>query len=283
MALLEADYELEAANLRQARALFDDGDGIVVPRVFPQFSTGKVLTMERLDGLHLREFMSTNPSQSDRNDVAVKLVRAWYRLMYAGRMLYIDFHPGNFLVLPDGRVGVLDFGFIVSIDGEEWDLYRRMDRPLTTGNRQERIAILKEWSDIRDDETDHLRLADEFAAWQWMSRHRGAEYDFSDEAEFRMGINLFTEMVYASSTQPKCPRHVPRSPAASSAGGRYCTCSSADQHLGAGRRGSQSHRLGPQRLREHMRKPRNGYAHGWRGNTTDDYCHADLRVEFSHF
>ena len=192
---LEADYELEAANLRKARALFRDDDGVVVPRVFPQFSTSRVLTMERLEGQHLREFMAGNPSQSERNEVALKLVRAWYRLMYAGRMLYIDFHPGNFLVLPDGRVGVLDFGFMISIDGEEWDLYRRMDRPLTTGNQAERIAILKEWSDIRDDETDHLRVADEFAAWQWMSRHRGGAYDFGDEAEFRVGIDLFTEMV----------------------------------------------------------------------------------------
>jgi len=114
----EADYELEAANLRKARALFDEDDGVVVPRVFPQFSTGRVLTMERLEGLHLREFMANNPSQSERNDVAVKLVRAWYRLMLTGRTLYIDFHPGNFLVMPDGRVGLLDFGFMVSIEEE---------------------------------------------------------------------------------------------------------------------------------------------------------------------
>ena len=192
---LEADYELEAANLRKARALFRDDDGVVVPRVFPQLSTSRVLTMERIEGLHLREFVANNPSQSERNDVALKIVRAWYRLMYSGRMLYIDFHPGNFLVLPDGRVGVLDFGCIIPIEGEEWELYRKMDRPLTTGNQAERIAMLKEWSDIRDDETDHLRLLDEFAAWQWMSRHRGSEYDFGDEAEFRIGIDLFTEMV----------------------------------------------------------------------------------------
>jgi predicted unusual protein kinase regulating ubiquinone biosynthesis (AarF/ABC1/UbiB family) len=109
--------------------------------------------------------------------------------------VYIDFHPGNLLVLPDGRVGVLDFGFMLPIEGEEWELYRKMDRPLTTGNQAERIAIIKEWGDIRDDETDRLRLSDEFAAWQWMSRHIGGEYDFGDEAEFRVGIDLFTEMV----------------------------------------------------------------------------------------
>jgi len=192
---LETDYELEAATLRKARMLFREEDGVVVPRVYSQFSTSRVLTMERLEGMHLREFVAGNPSQGERNDVALKILRAWYRMMYSGRMLYIDFHPGNFLVLPDGRIGVLDFGFMISLEGEEWEWMRRIDRPLTTGRREDRIAVLKEWSDIRDDETDRLRVTDEWGEWCWMSRYKGGEYDFSDEAEFRRGINLFTEMV----------------------------------------------------------------------------------------
>ncbi|HEV3342190.1 MAG TPA: AarF/UbiB family protein, partial [Pirellulales bacterium] len=157
--------------------------------------TSRVLTMERLEGVHLREFMAGNPSQAERNDVALKILRAWYRLMYAGRMLYVDFHPGNFLVLPDGRLGVLDFGFMIALEGEEWELFRKIDRPLTTGRQDDRIAVVKEWCDLRDDETDRLRLMDEFTAWEWMARHRGGEFDFSDEAEFRLGINLFAEML----------------------------------------------------------------------------------------
>jgi predicted unusual protein kinase regulating ubiquinone biosynthesis (AarF/ABC1/UbiB family) len=192
---LESDYELEAANLRKARTLFRDADGIVIPRVYSQFSSPKVLTMERLEGVHLREFISGNPSTSERNDVARKILTAWYRMMYAGRMLYADMHPGNYLVLGDGRLGVLDFGFILPLDGEEWELFRKIDRPLTTGRREDRIAVLKEWNSIRDDETDRLRVTDEFGQWCWMSRYRGGEYDFGDEADLRRGIDLFTEMI----------------------------------------------------------------------------------------
>ena len=192
---LETDYELEATNLRKARSLFHEADGIVVPRVYPQFSTSRVLTMERLEGVHLREFVASDPSQAERNDVALKILRAWYRLMYAGRMIYVDFHPGNFLVLPDGRLGLLDFGFMILLQGEEWELFRKIDRPLTTGRQEDRMAVNKEWCDIRDDETDRLRLIDEFAAWEWMARYRGGEFDFSDETEFRRGINLFAEML----------------------------------------------------------------------------------------
>jgi aarF domain-containing kinase len=191
----ETDYELEAANIRKARAVFQEEDRIVVPRVYPQWSTGRILTMERLRGQHLSEWIATGPSQEERNDVGRLLVRAWYRLMYSARMLYIDMHPGNYLVLPDGRLGLLDFGFVLPLEGEEWEWMRRIDRPLTTGRQEDRIPVLKEWSQIRDDETDRLRLSDEWGEWCWMSRYRGGEYDFGNEEEFRRGINLFTEMV----------------------------------------------------------------------------------------
>ncbi|MGH7193520.1 MAG: AarF/UbiB family protein, partial [Candidatus Saccharimonadales bacterium] len=136
-----------------------------------------------------------NPTQQERNETGRRMIKAWYRLMYAGRMFYADMHPGNFLMLDDGRLGVIDFGLILPLEGAEWELYRKVDRPLTTGSRADRIAVLKEWSDLRDDETDRLRLFDEFADWCWRPRYWGGEYDFGDEAGFRRGIELFTEMI----------------------------------------------------------------------------------------
>jgi predicted unusual protein kinase regulating ubiquinone biosynthesis (AarF/ABC1/UbiB family) len=192
---LETDYELEATNLRKARSLFCEEDRIVVPRVFPQFSTSRVLTMDRLQGVHLREFLSRDPMQRERNDVGRAMIKAWYRLLFAGRMLYVDMHPGNFLILTDGRLGVIDFGLIIPLQGEEWELYRKMDRPLTTGRREERLAVLKEWNDVRDDETDRLRLFDEYTEWCWRPRYCGGDFDFGNEADFRRGIELFTEMI----------------------------------------------------------------------------------------
>ena len=192
---LEADYELEAANLRKAGTLFNEEEGIVIPRVYPQWSTGRVLTMQRLRGMHLREYLATNPSQAERNEVGRKILRAWYRLMYAGKMFYADMHPGNFLMLEDGRIGVLDFGFIMPIEGEEGELFRKMDRALTTGRIEDRIAANKEWCNLRDDETDRIHVTERYADWCWRSRYCGGEFDFGNEADFREGITLFTEMV----------------------------------------------------------------------------------------
>ncbi|MEX2091971.1 MAG: AarF/ABC1/UbiB kinase family protein [Pirellulales bacterium] len=193
----ETDYEQEAATLEKTRALFREDDGIVVPRVFREYSTARVLTMERLDGVHLEEFLATHPSQERRNEFARKILRAWYRMLFAGRTLYVDFHPGNFLFMDDDRLGVVDFGIMLELDDTMWELFRKMDRALTTGQRDDRIAAMKEWSWISDDPADHdrLRLTDEYADWSWRGRYCGGAFDFGDEADFRRGIDLFVEMV----------------------------------------------------------------------------------------
>jgi aarF domain-containing kinase len=193
----ETNYVQEAATLERVRRLFRDDEGIVVPRVYPQYSTSRVLTMERLKGMHLEEFLATNPSQERRDEFARKFVRAWYRLMYAGRLLNADMHPGNFLFMEEDRLGLIDFGFMVEIDDSMWELFRRLDRALTTGRREDRIAAVKEWSALSDDpaDQDQLRLSEEFADWDWRGRYCGGEFDFGNETEYRRGVDLIAEMV----------------------------------------------------------------------------------------
>jgi aarF domain-containing kinase len=193
----ETDYEAEAAVLAKVRSLFRDEDDIVIPRVYPQHTTARVLTMERLGGVHLNEYVSRNPSQEDRNEFARKIVRAWYRMQYAGRLLYADFHPGNLLFMDDGRLGVIDFGFVLPLDDELWPVMRDMDRAFTTGNREDLRAAVKQWSGLTDDPADagYLRFAEEFVNWEMHSRYCGGPFDFADEADFRRGIDLFSEAV----------------------------------------------------------------------------------------
>jgi aarF domain-containing kinase len=193
----ETDYKQEAATLERARQLFREDDGVVVPRVYPEYSTSRVLTMERLHGMHLEEFLATNPSQERRNEFGRKMVRSWYRLMYAGRLINADMHPGNFIFMEDDRLGMIDFGFMIEIDDTLWELFRKMDRPLTTGRRDDRIAAMKEWSWIGDDPADQerLRLSEEMADSQWRGRYCGGEFDYGNDDDYRRSVDLFIEMV----------------------------------------------------------------------------------------
>jgi predicted unusual protein kinase regulating ubiquinone biosynthesis (AarF/ABC1/UbiB family) len=193
----ETNYAAEAAVQEKVRALFDEDDGIVVPRVYPQYSTARILAMDFLDGVHLDAFMARNPSQEERNAFACKIVRAWYRMLFAGRLSYADLHPGNFLFMDDGRLGVIDFGFTIPYTDQDWGVMQKIDRAMTTGNREDRLAAVKEWSLITDDAAyaDQLRLYEEFSDWCWLARYRGEAFDYGDEADFRRGIDLFIEGV----------------------------------------------------------------------------------------
>jgi predicted unusual protein kinase regulating ubiquinone biosynthesis (AarF/ABC1/UbiB family) len=193
----ETDYTAEAAMQERVSVLFHEDDDIVVPRVYPQYSTARVLTTDFLDGVHIDRFLARNPTQEERNRFAVKIVRTWFRMLYAGRLSYADIHPGNFLFLDDGRLGVIDFGFMVEHGDEEWKLMHEMDRAMTTGLREDLIDIIKKWSYVTDDpaDADRLRLHYEFSEWCWRPRYRGEPTDFGDEVVFRRGVDLFTEMV----------------------------------------------------------------------------------------
>jgi aarF domain-containing kinase len=193
----ETDYELEASHLLKARPLFREDDGILVPRVYTQFSTTRVLTMERVGGVHIDGFLARDPAQEERDEFARKIWRAWYRLMYAGQMYYADFHPGNFLFLDDGRLGVIDFGYVTQVTDDLWDLFRRMDRALTTGRQDDRIDAVKAWMWATDESSsdERVRLGGAFADWCWRPRYCGGEFDFADEVNFRHGFDLFIEMV----------------------------------------------------------------------------------------
>jgi aarF domain-containing kinase len=107
----EVDYEREAQNMRDARALFEPADGIVVPRVFEDFSTRRVLTTEFVPGTLLQGFLESNPPQHLRDEFGRKIKVAWDRLYYSF-MSYADPHSGNYVFMDDGQLGLLDFGCV---------------------------------------------------------------------------------------------------------------------------------------------------------------------------
>lgn len=103
----ELDYVKEAATQRIFAAAFADDPEFVIPEVVHQ--EGDVLVTEWLDGIPLhRVIASGDPAERDRSGL---LVTRFVMSSFARTgLVYTDPHPGNFRVLRDGRLGVLDFG-----------------------------------------------------------------------------------------------------------------------------------------------------------------------------
>lgn len=68
--------------------------------------------MDWIDGLHLKEFLQTNPSQALRNKIGQALWDFYNFQQHELRAVHADPHPGNFMITPDENLGVIDFGCI---------------------------------------------------------------------------------------------------------------------------------------------------------------------------
>ncbi|MES2639665.1 MAG: AarF/ABC1/UbiB kinase family protein [Myxococcota bacterium] len=107
----ELDYRREAENLKQFRAFFHNDANVTIPAVHDGWSTGRVLTMERLSGKPLPVFVAT-ATPAAKQHAGVTLGRAFMRMQYELRAIHADPHPGNYLFTPEGKVGILDFGCV---------------------------------------------------------------------------------------------------------------------------------------------------------------------------
>ncbi|WP_433681578.1 ABC1 kinase family protein [Nocardia sp. CA-119907] len=103
----ELDYAAEADHQRAFAAAYADDPDFYIPRVIEQ--RGDVLITEWLDGTPLPRIITAG-TRAERDRVGMQLVRFMASSWIRSGLLYGDPHPGNFRVLPDGRLGVVDFG-----------------------------------------------------------------------------------------------------------------------------------------------------------------------------
>src|ERR1700754_2671387 len=104
----ELDYELEAQNQRSLARIFRGHPYIVCPGAVPELSAENVLLSELVDGHGFDTVKEAD--QATRNRVGEIVFRFYFGCMYRHRQFSGDPHPGNFLLMDDGKVAFLDFG-----------------------------------------------------------------------------------------------------------------------------------------------------------------------------
>jgi ubiquinone biosynthesis protein len=107
---LELDYQQEARNAETFRRNFAGDDRIAVPRVWWRYTTGRLLTLDRLEGTHVRDLDLHAWDDASRRELAYTLTDAWMAMIFRHAFFHGDPHPSNILHLDDGRLGLIDFG-----------------------------------------------------------------------------------------------------------------------------------------------------------------------------
>jgi ubiquinone biosynthesis protein len=119
----ELDFRIEARNI----AAVASSSRVRIPAVYGQWSTSRVLVMEYLDGVSVRDAEPVlAESAADRHGLACRLLATMLRQVMVEGTFHADPHPGNVLVLRDGQLALIDFGAVGRLDPLQQAALRRL-------------------------------------------------------------------------------------------------------------------------------------------------------------
>ncbi|WP_053765213.1 AarF/UbiB family protein [Leptospirillum ferriphilum] len=118
----ELDFTHEARNMERARKNFRNEPSVVIPKLYSEWSSEAVLVMEYLEGVSIREIRSFEKLGATSPEVAHLGARSILLQVFVHGFFQGDPHPGNVLVLPGRRIGILDFGMFGSLSPDRRDL-----------------------------------------------------------------------------------------------------------------------------------------------------------------
>jgi predicted unusual protein kinase regulating ubiquinone biosynthesis (AarF/ABC1/UbiB family) len=110
--LEETDYEREVRSSVEFAEACKNLENVVFPTYYPELSGNRIITMDWIEGLHLKEFLATKPSQGLKNKIGQALWDFYNFQQHELRKVHADPHPGNFLITKDEKLGAIDFGCI---------------------------------------------------------------------------------------------------------------------------------------------------------------------------
>lgn len=118
----EVDFIEEAQNLDDFVEYLNisQNQAATAPKVYHQFSTRRILTMQRLYGVPLTDFSVVKQYAKDPSQVLITAMNTWFGSLMLCKSFHADLHAGNLMLLEDGRIGFIDFGIVGQLKPEVW-------------------------------------------------------------------------------------------------------------------------------------------------------------------
>jgi predicted unusual protein kinase regulating ubiquinone biosynthesis (AarF/ABC1/UbiB family) len=141
----ELDYSHEIRNMNLYRHMLSNYNEITLPNPIESLSTNRLLTMTRIDGLKIMQFIAENSDIEIRNQVAMNMFKAWYVPFYKFGVIHGDPHLGNYSIRPDGGINLMDFGCIRIFRPDFVTGVIELYKALRDGNEEQAVNAYKRW------------------------------------------------------------------------------------------------------------------------------------------
>ncbi len=181
----ELDYELEAQNQRALARIFRRHPFIFVPDVVTSLSRERVIVTELVEGLGFEAVKSL--PQADRDRVGEIVFRFYFGCLYRHRQFSGDPHPGNFILMADGRVAFLDFGLFKRMEADEVELELDCQRAAIAGDAKRLKALLAA--------SGFIARPKRFPPERLLAHFRDATWWYSDDDEVELVPEIATQVM----------------------------------------------------------------------------------------
>ena len=151
--LEETDYLLEVRRSIEFSKACSQLTDVVFPTYYPELSGNRIITMDWIEGLHLKEFLQTNPSQEVRNKIGQALWDFYNYQQHEMRKVHADPHPGNFIITNDNKLGVIDFGCIKEMPDDFYEPFFSLTSNNLFDNKEATIKAFRQLEMILPNDT----------------------------------------------------------------------------------------------------------------------------------
>ncbi|MCF2446277.1 AarF/ABC1/UbiB kinase family protein [Dyadobacter sp. CY345] len=190
----ETNYILEIAQSKEIAEACAHIPNLRFPAYYPEFSSERVITMDWMTGIHLSEFVKTNPSQEASDKVGQALWDFYMFQVHQLRKVHADPHPGNFLVDKDTNLIAIDFGCMKEIPEDFYTPYfelaekENMNDPVIFRNKLFELEILT--NKDTPEETVYFSTLFHEILTLFTEPFQVEEFDFADEVFFARLVEL---------------------------------------------------------------------------------------------
>ena len=153
----ELDYMAEGKNAEKIAQGFEGDPQVVIPRIFWEYTTRRVLTMTYIDGVKLNDRQKIAALHYDEKMIAARLSKALLQQILRDGFFHGDPHPGNVFVLSGGRIALVDFGIVGTLTPEMKRRFANLIHAMTRRNTKSMLKAMLELGMVpKNVDLDHL-------------------------------------------------------------------------------------------------------------------------------
>jgi len=211
----ETDYVLEVQRSLEISAACSHIEGLTFPGYYQEMSSERIITMDWIEGKHIKEWLDANPTQEAKNKVGQSLWDFYHHQVHNLQQVHADPHPGNFIITPDDKLGIIDFGCVKILPQDFYQGYFALIKKDMLLNEQELNDVFYGLEFISDKDTEEEKTYFKGVFKEMISLlgkpFHAETFDFADDSYFeqifQLGDRISNDKMFKKSRQARGSRH----------------------------------------------------------------------------